>query len=246
MPMRNVQRESRDMNRDRLEAKKRQKKEKPKNVMVRLLIVLASFVLVFLILIGTSVPRQQALEVGQIAQDTIKAPRDIIDQYTTDIRVEQARENVSAKYTQDDTITENVAQNLQICHVSMQLVRDLGDIEKKRKQDLSDDGVTYVPYDSAFLDDVKDEIHASFTKGDIIALLDLDEDEFVKLCDKASTLITDAMDQGIKESALNDTVTSLNQQMISPLNNFSESAEDLGEVIQKIDAEIHGLFEPQK
>ena len=29
-------------------------------------------------------------------------------------------------------------------------------------------------------------------------------------------------------------------------NNFSESAEDLGEVIQKIDAEIHGLFEPQK
>jgi deoxyadenosine/deoxycytidine kinase len=29
-------------------------------------------------------------------------------------------------------------------------------------------------------------------------------------------------------------------------NNFSERAEDLGEVIQKIDAEIHGLFEPQK
>ena len=29
-------------------------------------------------------------------------------------------------------------------------------------------------------------------------------------------------------------------------NNFSESAEDLGAVIQKIDAEIHGLFETQK
>ena len=29
-------------------------------------------------------------------------------------------------------------------------------------------------------------------------------------------------------------------------NNFSENAEDLGEVIQKIDAEIHGLFETQK
>ena len=29
-------------------------------------------------------------------------------------------------------------------------------------------------------------------------------------------------------------------------NNFSENAEDLGEVIQKIDAEIHGLFEEQK
>lgn len=29
-------------------------------------------------------------------------------------------------------------------------------------------------------------------------------------------------------------------------NNFSESAEDLGTVIQKIDAEIHGLFETQK
>jgi len=29
-------------------------------------------------------------------------------------------------------------------------------------------------------------------------------------------------------------------------NNFSENAGDLGEVIQKIDAEIHGLFETQK
>jgi len=29
-------------------------------------------------------------------------------------------------------------------------------------------------------------------------------------------------------------------------NNFSENAEHLGEVIQKIDAEIHGLFEEQK
>ncbi|HAW52220.1 MAG TPA: deoxynucleoside kinase [Flavobacteriales bacterium] len=29
-------------------------------------------------------------------------------------------------------------------------------------------------------------------------------------------------------------------------NNFSENAEDLGEVIQKIDAQIHGLFEAQK
>lgn len=29
-------------------------------------------------------------------------------------------------------------------------------------------------------------------------------------------------------------------------NNFSENAEDLGDVIRKIDAEIHGLFETQK
>lgn len=214
------------MNRDQY--KRDIKPDRPQKVMIRLFIALMTFVAVFLILIATSVPKQHALEVGEIAPATIKAPRDIVDEYSTDIMIEEARDNVSPKYSQDDKITLEVTQNIEDFYTLLDAVREMGDQEKKFKQDLAGDTASFVPYDSDFLGDMQNEMDSLFTKGDILALLELDQEEYLSVLDKAKTLIINDMDAGVKESALEDTISSLNQQLISPINNFSENAQKVG------------------
>ncbi len=201
------------MNRDKLKNEK--KKTKPKKVLLRLFIALVTFALVFLILIATSVPRRHAFEVDQIAPATIKAPRDIVDEYSTDIKIEEARDNVSPKYTQDDNITKEVTQNIEDFYALLVSVREMGEQEKKLKQELAGDSATFVPYDSEFLGDMQEEMDSLFTKGEILALLELEQEEYASVLDKAKTLIMDGMEAGIKESALEDTISSLKQQLIS-------------------------------
>ncbi len=219
------------MNRDKLKTKGKSKKSKPKKVFVRILIALVTYIIVFLILAATSVPQQHALEVGQVSPVTIKAPRNIVDQYSTDIKIEEARDNVSPKYTQDDNITDEVARNVDGFYSLLDGVREMGDIEKERKQDLAGESASFVPYDSDFLSDMQEEMDSRFTKGEILALLELSEEEYASVLDKAKTLITNAMEAGVKDSALEDTVSSLIQQLISPINNFSENAQSVGMAI---------------
>ena len=216
------------MNRDRDKIRSKKNKKRPKNVLIRLIIAILTFGAVFLLLVATSVPQQHALEVGQIAPVTIKAPRDLVDQYTTGIKIEQARDNVSAKYTQDDNITAEVNQNVEDFYALLDSVREMGETEKKRNQDLAGESASFVAYRSEFLDDMQEEMDSLFTKGEILALLELDREDYIAVLDKAKTLISDAMEAGVKESALEDTVSSLKQQLISPINNFTEDAQKVG------------------
>lgn len=214
------------MNRDRDKNKKKQKKSQ--KVLIRLLIAIITFAAVFVILSATSVPQQHALDVGQIAPATIKAPRDIVDQYSTDIKIEEARDNVSDKYTQDDNITDEVVQNTEGFYALLDSVREKGEAEKKRKQELAGESASFVPYDTDFLDKMQEEMDSLFTKGEISALLELDQEEYLAVLDKAKTLLDDAMEAGVKESALEDTVSSLKQQLLSTINNFSEDQQKVG------------------
>ena len=173
-------------------------------------------------------PQQHVMEVGQIARSTVKAPRDIVDEYSTGIKIEEARDNVSAKYTQDDSVTDTVSQDITDFYLLLDSVRSLGEIEKKRKQDLAGESASFVPYDNDFLTSMQEEMDSRFTKGEILALLELSEEEYLAVLEKAKILITDAMEAGVKESAVEDTVSSLNQQLISPINNFSENAQKVG------------------
>ncbi|MCK5129657.1 MAG: HDIG domain-containing protein, partial [Clostridiales bacterium] len=217
------------MNRDKLKAKNGAKKNtKSSTVFARIVIAVITFAVVYLILIGTAIPKQQRIDEGQIAPDTIKAPRDVVDQYNTDIAKEQARDDVSAKYTQDDNITADVSDALDELNTSMLLVREMGVAEKQRKKDLAGDSSLLIPYDKAFLDSVHEELPSTFSNGDIIDLLNVEKEEYLRVFDMAHTLVTGSMESGVKESALNDEITSLNQQIIQPINNFSESGNNIG------------------
>jgi membrane-associated HD superfamily phosphohydrolase len=163
------------MNRDKLKKRGKKEKSRPKKVLSRVLIALFTFVAVFIILAATSVPQQHAYEVGQVSPITVKAPRDIVDQYSTDIKLEEARSNVSDKYTQDDNITLEVSQNLESFYILLDDVREMGDIEKERKQNLAGESASFVPYDSEFLSSMQEEMDSQFTKGEILALLELEQ-----------------------------------------------------------------------
>ena len=106
---------------------------------------------------------------------------------------EQARSNVSTKYTQDDRITEQVNAEIDDFYQLLEAVREMGDIERKRKQDLAGDSASFVPYDTAFLDSMQEEMDSRFTKGEIQALLSLEQEEYVAVIDKVKTLIIGSM-----------------------------------------------------
>lgn len=232
------------MNKNNQSSRKVQKKDKNRKVLLRLFIAVVSFVLVFLILIGTAVPKQQQIEEGQIARETIKAPRSVIINYSTNLRIQHARENVSDKYTQDDKVTADVQESLEECFVAMQLVRDMGAVEKKRKEDLSTNSATFIPYDSEFLDKSHEKMPSSFTKGDIIAILDIEKVEFLLLSDITRTLITKTMESGVKETALNDQITALIQQFTNPEYDFSDSAKKAGRTIISAMLKPNFLYDP--
>ena len=111
-----------------------------RNVLVRIFLVLLVLASTYGILYLTVLPRQYTIKEGDVGTD-IKAPRDIIDAYTTQLNIEAARDNVEDKYRQDDTISAEVIGKVENCFSAMDDVRAYGqqtmnDIIEQRTQDI--------------------------------------------------------------------------------------------------------------
>ena len=84
-----------------------------------------------LVLVGP----KSIIEEGEIATETITAPRAIEDTYSTDVAKQDARNAVGPSYSRDEQISEQVMADLDEAFTAVETVRALGKEEYNRMRD---------------------------------------------------------------------------------------------------------------
>jgi membrane-associated HD superfamily phosphohydrolase len=87
---------------------------------------IAAWVLVFALAMVRVLPEKYNFNAGEIANQTIQAPHDIVDTITTEKKRQAAIENVPDKYRQDDQVTADVLSMLQECYNAIADVKSKG------------------------------------------------------------------------------------------------------------------------
>ncbi|MBE6062778.1 MAG: HDIG domain-containing protein [Clostridium butyricum] len=78
----------------------------------RNLLFIGVFLIAYIIIMTAVTPKQYNLEVGQIPMQDIKAPRDTIDENSTNEREKQAVADVDKQYTQKTEVKKNAEDNI--------------------------------------------------------------------------------------------------------------------------------------
>lgn len=96
----------------------------------RLLIMIVTFLCVFFILLSSVVPKKYELNVGDIAEADIKAPRETIDEYATAVKLNEAIKNVDKQYTKKNEVKQTAIDNIN------KIFRDILDSRKSSEGDV--------------------------------------------------------------------------------------------------------------
>ncbi len=200
---------------------------------VRVAMALVAWVMVAALVMLQVMPQKQALTAGEIASVSIKASRDIVDKITTEKKKLSAIENVTDKYKQDDTITTEVVGKLEDSYAAMDEIRTDGAAEVAKLQN-STSSAAYrdsngdLQFNEWFLQQCHDKLSGSYTNDDVRYILLAEEKMLTHLQDTVMSLVKQALKGGIKTEVLTEQISSVNQELISPLNGFDDGAQKLG------------------
>lgn len=204
-----------------------------RGVLSRVMMGVACWLVVIAVVMLNVIPQRHVLKAGDIAKEDIKATREIVDDITTEKKRQQAIESVPDKYRQDDAITVDVLDMIEQCFTAIDNVREQGAAEI-RKLDSGTTAMAYRDKDGAtqftefFLQQCHAALPGSFTDEDVRYIILANGKKMDSLKDKINALVTQALKSGIKPDYLQEQMSSVNQELISPLNGFDEDAKRLG------------------
>lgn len=92
---------------------------------------IVTYIIIFGIMFLALSPKQYDLDVGDIIEEPIKAPRDVEDKILTQDKLEQAKSKVPSVYRLDEQITEDAIQQTYNIFDSIQMIRYKVDQRKK-------------------------------------------------------------------------------------------------------------------
>lgn len=92
---------------------------------------IVTYIIIFGIMFLALSPKQYDLDVGDIIEEPIKAPRDVEDKILTQDKLEQAKAKVPSVYRLDEQITEDAIQQTYNIFDSIQMIRYKVDQRKK-------------------------------------------------------------------------------------------------------------------
>ena len=81
------------------------------------------FILVVSVGVLNSIPKTHTFEVGSVSSATIVATRDVVDEYSTNLLREEARQKVLPIYYTDDSIVQQTEGNLISLFNQLELTR---------------------------------------------------------------------------------------------------------------------------
>lgn len=220
--------------------KKEKASQKNKNAkfgfgIVIIIIAIAVIYAMFAIML---VSPKSSFEVGEVAGQTIKAPREVEDKYTTDIARQEARNQVGPSYSKDPQITEQSIIRLKDALVAVDIVRRLGEDEYNRMKNAGDD----IKFTVEFYEECLLELPEGFITGDIVSILQIgDEQEYIRLKETITDLIETEIENGVTESALESRRTDLKNQLI--LSGFDNEVRKLGSTLIDIFLKANMIFD---
>ena len=218
-------------------------------IVPRVAVGIVAWLIVFALVMVRVLPEKHILNTGEIANETITATRDIVDTITTEKKRAAAIENVPDKYRQDDKVTADALAKLQECLAAMDDVTSKGAAEITKfnkglasatfKDDKGD-----IQFSQEFFQSCHALLPGSFTDEDVRYIILTDRNKMALLKSKVTTLLTQALKNGIKSDYLQEQVSIVNQELISPLNRFDEGAQRLGMNLVSTYLKANFIFDP--
>lgn len=148
------------------------------------LIGIGTYIIIFGIMILALSPEQYDLNIGDIIEEPIKAPRDVEDKLLTQEKIEQAKAKVPSVYRLDEQITDDAIKDIYNMFDSIQLIRyKVDELQKQAAEkaasqvdaDGESNGTGSQTESSAQLDEDIDSDIEKFNKQELLNANFLDE-----------------------------------------------------------------------
>nr|WP_122011876.1 HDIG domain-containing metalloprotein [Maliibacterium massiliense] len=211
-------------------------KEKPtrRQLMAAVLMGLVTFVLCVVLIIMAVSPKRYDLRVDDVAPATIKATKDVEDKLSTQALYDKAAQSVDIKYTQDDTVTQSVMEDVDSFTATLKTIVTQGETERTRwveeqRQQFPDrtPNEAKFQYSGTFLASIQNQLPFKITDQETRALLGLSASQMNELCVLLRSSIQTAMNGGIKETGLEETVQGVADGLTSNLGAYAQEVQDV-------------------
>ncbi|MEW5784667.1 MAG: HDIG domain-containing metalloprotein [Bacillota bacterium] len=191
----------------------------------KLLLTAAIFTVIYLLLVIVSIPARVNLELGRPSSKNIKAPRDIIDEYTTAQLRDAAAEAVPEVFDYnpevlDRTLTELAA----FFEIALQLQDDADLSANEKKEALA-------------------ELLGEEIPGSTLAALLADSGTLIELQERLVEIVKEVFQQGIKSNGVETARRHLNQEIA--LFPFNADLKRVAEKLVEPRVEPNMLFNPE-
>lgn len=205
-----------------------------------ILLAIINYILIFIALLSSILPKQYSLKVGDILQNPISATRDVEDTIATEERRLAVKENVSQIYRFDENITENVIIEVEEVFNQIAKARELAEskfenykqeLENQQENQETDEGEEGIeesqvqpnPNDvltDQFIGEIKRDFPIMLSKDDILSCLNADTEELDQLRVQLLGTLNRLLEVNIKQDNLLEAKTNLRDEMMSlPISN---------------------------
>lgn len=177
----------------------------------KLLLVIALFVTIYGLLVIVSMPARYDLTVGRPSPRTIYAPRDAIDEYSTERLREQAAGAVAEVYDYEPLVLDRALIRVGIFFDSVKQIKENPDLETGEKVDL-----------------LQELIYEDLPDSTVSSLLS-DNEILIGLHERLNNTLSEILEQGVKENEAELARRRLSQEIA--LYPFSADLKIIAEII---------------
>ncbi len=177
----------------------------------KLVLVVALFLAVYGLLVIVSMPARYDLTVGRPSPRTIYAPRDFVDEYTTEQFREQAADSVEEVYNYNPAVLERILREVGIFFDTVLEIKDDPDLEREEKVEM-----------------LQDEIPKKLPASRVEPLL-TDRDTLRDLQERLNNSLQEVFEQGIYEGEIDSTMRRLSREIA--LYPFNADLKRIAEII---------------
>jgi putative nucleotidyltransferase with HDIG domain len=212
------------------------------------LVAVVSYVVIFMMVTASIAPKRYDLQVGDLAKETIKATKDVIDEISTQKLIQEAHNSVDIKYKQDEAITNEVLENIHSCFSTIGDIRVEGEKERIRmtetmapsQQDNEGNDDTdstaegekqlenSFTYSDSFLKEMGNKLPVTLSRNDVLTILSAKQAELDTLKQKILELTSDSLKSGTKEEFRMDQMNKINKELSDPELDISNEVRKLG------------------
>jgi len=212
-----------------------------KSLIYSIVLLSVTFAICFVMLSVTFTPEKYDLKAGDIAEETIIAPRDITDTVRTNELKDEAENAVTPVYKRDDETSRTILLNVTDYFEAVSDVRAYAEqlyiesaLNTPDSEIWTDETEEFVPADADWdklidetaMNKMKTMLPLDFSKEDIVKIASLTETQVNDLKDIVYAMIENELNKGIREEFVDEQKYLLNMQLLN--------SESIGESERKI------------
>ena len=171
-----------------------------------ILMDLIAFALILVVFLFICVPKKYDLSVGSISRDTINAPKDVVDEVSTQEKKAAAAAQVEPTYRFQQGVKEEVLSALDSSFDELRTIQQYGitlrSENSAHRNSFTEDEIAYA---IGLLDEL------SLSRNQIVTLLRLDTAEFEDMVTTVTTAVDNTMNSSVREGQTNQAIQTILQ-----------------------------------